>query len=123
MQAKIKASGFEVKSVQDAISYHIFEVTPEFITGMKDAGFSGLTSQQLLAMRVQGVTPEYAKSIKEQFPAATADDLVKTRIFNINAAFIASAKRHGFSDLTLEKLVKLRISGVLDDGDSKDDSK
>jgi hypothetical protein len=117
--AKIKSSGFAVKTVQDAISYRIFEVTPEFIAGIKDAGFDGLTSQQLLALRVQSVTPEYARSIKEQFPGATADDLVKTRIFNINAAFIASAKRHGFTDLTLEKLVQLRISGVLDDDDSK----
>jgi beta-lactamase regulating signal transducer with metallopeptidase domain len=117
--AKIKSSGFAVKTVQDAISYRIFEVTPEFIASIKDAGFDGLTSQQLLALRVQSVTPEYARSIKEQFPGATADDLVKTRIFNINAAFIASAKRHGFTDLTLEKLVQLRISGVLDDDDSK----
>ena len=116
---KIKASGFEVKTVHDAISYRIFEVTPEFVAGMKEAGFSGLTSEQMLAMRVQGVTPEYARSIKAQFPEATPDDLVKTRIFNINAEFIASAKRHGFADLSLEKLVKLRISGVLDEGESK----
>ena len=116
---KIKQSGFEVKTVQDAISYRIFEVTPEFVEGMKAAGFNGLTSQQMLAMRVQGVTPDYARSIKAQFPGATPDDLVKTRIFNINADFIASAKRHGFTDLNLEKLVKLRISGVLDDSDSK----
>ena len=117
--AKLNAGGIKVKTVQDAISYRIFEVTPEFIAGMKDAGFDGLSSQQLLALRVQGVTPEYAKSIKNQFSGATPDDVVKTRIFNINAAFIASAKRHGFTDLTLEKLVQLRVSGVLDDNDSK----
>ena len=117
--AKLNAGGVKVNTVQDAISYRIFEVTPEFIAALKDAGFDGLSSQQLLALRVQGVTPEYARSIKEQFPGATSDDLVKTRIFNINAALIASAKRHGFTDLTLEKLVKLRISGVLDDDDSK----
>jgi beta-lactamase regulating signal transducer with metallopeptidase domain len=117
--AKIKSSGFRVETVQDAISYRIFAVTPEFIAGMKDAGFDGLTSQQLLALRVEGVTPEYARSIKEQFPGATSDDLAKTRIFNINAAFIGSAKRHGFTDLTVEKLVKLRISGVLDEEDPR----
>jgi beta-lactamase regulating signal transducer with metallopeptidase domain len=117
--AELKKNGLEVKDVHEAISYHIFAVTPEFVAGMKAAGFSGLTSQQLLAMRVQGVTPEYAQSIVKQFPGATAEDLVKTRIFNINADFIASAKRHGFTDLTLEKLVKLRISGILDDEDSK----
>jgi beta-lactamase regulating signal transducer with metallopeptidase domain len=117
--AKIKSSGLPVETVQDAISYHIFAVTPEFIAGMKDAGFDGLSSQQLLALRVQGVTPEFARSIKKQFPGATSDELTKTRIFNINAAFIASANRHGFTDLTIEKLVKLRISGVLDEDDSK----
>jgi beta-lactamase regulating signal transducer with metallopeptidase domain len=117
--AKLKQQGIEVKDVHQAISYHIFEVTPEFVAGMKSAGYSGLSSEQLLSMRVQGVTPEYARSIAQQFPGATVEDLVKTRIFNIDAAFIASAKKHGFADLNLEKLVKLRISGILDDQDSK----
>ena len=117
--AELKKNGLDVKDVHDAITYRIFAVTPEFVAGMKAAGFSDLTSKQLLAMRVQGITPEYAQSIEKQFPGATAEDLVKTRIFNIDATFIASAKRHGFSDLTLEKLVKLRISGILDDEDSK----
>jgi len=112
--AGLKQHGLEVKSVQDAISYRIFAVTPEFVAGMKAAGFDNLSPQQMLAMRVQGVTPEYARSITQQFPGATPDDLVKTRIFNIDAAFIASAKKHGFTDLSLDKLVKLRISGVLD---------
>jgi hypothetical protein len=70
-------------------------------------------------MRVQGVTPEYAREIKQQYPGANADDLVKTRIFHIDAEFIASAKKHGFGNLSLEKLVQLRISGLLDDEDSK----
>ena len=117
--AHLKQSGLEVKDVHQAISYKIFEVTPEFIAGMKAAGYGNLSSEQLVSMRVQGVTPEYARAIAQQFPGATAEDLVKTRIFNIDAAFIESAKKHGFNDLSLEKLVKLRISGILDDEPSK----
>jgi Zn-dependent protease with chaperone function len=113
--AKFKQEGFEVKSVHDAISYRIFNLTPEFAAGMKAAGFDGLGSKEMLAMRVQGVTPEYARAIKEQYPGATADDVVKTKIFRIDAAFIASAKKHGFTNLSLDKLVQLRISGLLDD--------
>ena len=41
------------------------------------------------------------------------------RVFNIDGDFITSAKRHGFDNLTIEKLVKLRISGILDDADDK----
>ena len=113
--AKFKQDGTEVKSFQDAISYRIFQVTPEFVAGMKAAGFSGLDSDQLLAMRIQNVTPEYAREIKQQFPDAKAEDLVKCRIFHIDAAFIALAKKHGFTNLSLEKLVQLRISHLLDD--------
>jgi hypothetical protein len=82
---------------------------------MKAAGFDHLTSEQLLALRVQGVTPEYAREITRQFPGATAEDLVKTRIFRIDADFIAMVKKHGFTGLSLEKLVQLRISGLFDD--------
>jgi hypothetical protein len=113
--AQLKRDGLEVKSIQEAIQYRIFNVTPEFIAQMKAAGFGDLTHEQLMALRVQDVTPEYAKSIRQQYPGATVDDIVKTKIFNINAEFIADAKRHGFNDLTLDKLVKLRISGILDD--------
>jgi beta-lactamase regulating signal transducer with metallopeptidase domain len=113
--AEFKKQGFEVKSIQDAVSYRIFEVTPQFAEAMKAAGFKDLDSKKLVALRVQGVTPEYASSIAQQYPGATVDDVIKTRIFKIDADFIAQAKKYGFKDLSLEKLVKLRISGVLDD--------
>jgi len=117
--AKLKADGLAIDNLHDVISYRIFNVTPEFVTGMKAAGFDNLDSKKLLELRVQGVTPEYAQQIKQQFPGATVDDIVKTKIFRIDADFIADAKRHGFNDLTLDKLVKLRISGVLDDESAK----
>ena len=63
------------------------------------------------------MTPEYARTVKQQYPNATIDELVQLRIFHIDDAFLAAAKRHGFSSLSIEKLVQLRISGVLgDDG-------
>ncbi len=113
--ADFKKQGLEVKSIHDAISYRIFGVTPQFAAGMSKAGFKNLDSKKLLALRVQGVTPEYAQSIASQYPGATVDDVIKTKIFNINSDFIAQAKAHGFTNLSLDKLVQLRISGVLDD--------
>ena len=34
--------------------------------------------------------------------------------FVVDAAFIAKAKSHGFTDTSLDKLVKLKITGLLD---------
>ncbi len=117
--AEMKKQGLEIRNVHDAISYRIFAVTPEFVAGMKAAGFDSLTSHQLLSMRVQGVTPEYARTLKQKFPGITADEVVQARIFGIDDEFIAQAAKHGFTNLPFEKLVKLRISGLLDDESAK----
>lgn len=113
--AEMKKQGLQIDNIHDAISFRIFKVTPEFVTGMKAAGFDGLTSKQLLAMRIQGVTPEYARQLKQKFPQVNADDLVRARIFRIDDEFMAQAAKHGFNNLPFDKLVQLRISGLLDD--------
>jgi beta-lactamase regulating signal transducer with metallopeptidase domain len=112
--AQLKQKGFEVNSFEDAISFRIFEVTPEFSEAIKAAGFT-TTSKQLVAMRIQHVTPEFARDIHRRFPNATSEDLVTAGVFKINDAFIASAEKHGFTNLSFQKLVQLRISGLLDD--------
>ncbi|HZD50420.1 MAG TPA: M56 family metallopeptidase [Silvibacterium sp.] len=113
--AELKSAGIEPGSYQDLITYRIFKVSPEFVSGMKAAGFSSIPAKKLVELRIQGVTPEFAKTTKQQWPDATVDQLVQLRIFNINGAFIASAKRHGLEPLTIDKLVRVRISGILDD--------
>jgi beta-lactamase regulating signal transducer with metallopeptidase domain len=116
---ELRASGLDATSFQDLVSYRIFKVTPEFVAGMKDAGFSGIPSKKLVELRVQGVTPEFARATKQQFPDVTVDQLVQLRIFHIDEAFVASAKSHGFDHLTIDRLVKLRMSGLLDDGNER----
>jgi beta-lactamase regulating signal transducer with metallopeptidase domain len=116
---ELRASGLDATSFQDLVSYRIFKVTPEFVAGMKNAGFSGIPAKKLVELRVQGVTPEFARATKQQFPDVTVDQLAQLRIFHIDEAFIASARSHGFDHLTIDKLVKLRISGLLDDSNQR----
>jgi beta-lactamase regulating signal transducer with metallopeptidase domain len=113
--SELRASGMEAKSFEDLIEYRIFQVTPEYIAAMKAAGFGQIPTKKLVELRIHGVTPEFAKTTKQQYPDVTVDQLAQLRIFHIDEAFIADAKRHGFDNLTIEKLVKLRISGLLDD--------
>lgn len=114
---KFQQMGVEVHGFQALIAARIFNITPEFVDQMKAAGFASIPSQKLLSLRVQGVTPEFAKSVKAQFPGATVDDLIQMRVFGIDDKFIASAKQHGFTDLTIHKLVQIRISGIMDEAD------
>jgi len=114
----LRAAGLPPGNIRDLVSYRIFQVTPEFVAGMKAAGFDAIPPEKLIALRVHGITPEYARTVKQQYPNATIDQVVQLRIFHIDDAFLADVKRHGFSSLSIEQLVKLRISGVMGDPDT-----
>ncbi len=115
--SELRTAGLQPSSIHDLISYRIFKVTPEFVAAMKAAGFDSIPPDKLVALRVHNVTPEYARTVKQQYPNVTLDELIQLRIFHIDDAFIADAKRHGFNSLSIEQLVKLRISGVMGDSD------
>ena len=112
---KLHAEGGGRTSLKELVRYKIFRVTPEFAAEMKAAGFGELSPDKLVALRIQNVTPEYARSMRQKFPQVTADQLIQMKIFRIDDDFIATAKTHGFDSLSLEKLIRLRMSGVLDD--------
>lgn len=112
---KLHAEGGGRTSLKELVRYKIFRVTPEFAAEMKAAGFGELSPDKLVALRIQNVTPEFARSMHQRFPQVTADQLIQMKIFRIDDDFIATAKTHGFDSLSLEKLIRLRMSGVLDD--------
>ncbi len=42
------------------------------------------------------------------------DDAIGAKVQGVTPAFIAKAKSYGFKDLTLEQIIRLKQSGVLD---------
>jgi hypothetical protein len=120
---KLREAGIAPTTFRNLISYQVFKVTPEYVAGMKEAGFSPIPPNKLTALRAQNVTPEFARAARQQYPDITLDQLIQLRVFHIDQAFIASAKSHGFNQLSINKLVQLRISGLLDDGSQKSENK
>ena len=76
----LRAAGVEPRGFNDLISCRIFNITPEFIAGMRAAGFDSIPPGKLRALRALGVTPEYAKAMKQQFPSASIQDLIKSQV-------------------------------------------
>jgi hypothetical protein len=59
------------------------------------------------------MTPEYAKWLKATFPDADGHAIREATVFHIDADFIAKAKASGFNSASLDKLTKLKMSGLL----------
>lgn len=112
--AELKASGIGPKDLRELASMKALGVTPEYAKGMAATGLTGLTSEKLVSLRAQGVTPEYVHWIKQTFPSADMPMLEQASVFHIDADFMAKAKAHGFASNDLDKLVKLKMTGLLD---------
>ncbi len=60
-------------------------------------------------MRVQHVDPEEVKQIRAMGYEPTLDELVQMRIFKVTPDFIRRMQARGLKDLTISKLVQIRI--------------
>jgi beta-lactamase regulating signal transducer with metallopeptidase domain/predicted flap endonuclease-1-like 5' DNA nuclease len=72
------------------------------------------TIDEFVAMRIQGVTAEYVKSLQAAGLKFDVDDIVRAKIQGVTKEFIERAVKHGFRDLSLDKLIQLKEMGVLE---------
>ena len=112
--AELKASGIPVTNLHELSSMKALGVTPEYAKAMAGVGFPGLSANQLVSFRAQGVTPEYVNWIKRTFPDADMHSISRGSSEHIDADFVARAKAHGFDSTNFDKLVKLKMTGLLD---------
>ncbi len=113
--AQMKQKGFGNLTAHELITMKALGVTPEYAAAMKQQGFTDLDVHELITMKAQGMTPEYAGWLKQHFPQATPEELRRAAVFHLNDKFVADAKAHGFDTANLDKLLKLKMSGLLDD--------
>jgi len=98
----------------DLIAMKIQGVTPDYVKQTRAATGENLDSDTLISMKIQGVTPAYLKELKDAGFKVDTEEAIAAKIQGITPEFIATARKHGFKDLTLDKLIALKQSGVLE---------
>ena len=111
--SELKAGGLPPGDLHELVSFKSVGVTPEYAKSMASAGFPGLSAHDLISLKAQGVSPEYVHWIRATFPDADLDELRKAAVFHIDEEFINKAKAHSFNSTDLDKLVKLKMTGLL----------
>jgi len=111
--AGLKSAGFTPKDLHELVTMRAVGVTPEYAGAMAQAGFPSASTHDLVSMKAQGMTPEYAKWLKTNFPNADMHAMRQAITFHIDDKFVADAKAHGFNGADLDKLTKLKMSGLL----------
>lgn len=109
---EIRAMGLK-SDPGDLIGMKVQGVSPEYVKGFSDLGLHPST-KELIGMKVQGVTPNYFKEMQAAGFKMNVDEAIGAKIQGITPEFVAKVRSHGFKDLTLDKLIALRQTGVLD---------
>jgi len=113
--AELKQSGLGPKDFHEVTTEKALGITPEYAAEMKKSGFGDMSLQELISLKAQNVSPEYVTGLKQQFPQITLDELRRAAVFHLDDKFLAQAKSHGFDGKDLDKLLRLKMSGLLDE--------
>src|SRR6202161_3502824 len=91
------------------IGLRIFHADTDYVRSLSQLGYAAPDAGKLIALRVQHVDPEEVKQIRAMAYQPTLDELIQMRIFKITPAFIRRMRAKGLNDLTISKLVQIRI--------------
>ena len=82
-----------------------------YIEGLKAAGLTDLSIDQLIAMKIQGVTPEYVRQIHSLGLKPGVDELIAMRIQGVTPELIRSMRDSGLAT-EIGQIIALRVQGV-----------
>ncbi len=100
-------------SANNLIAMRVQDVTPEYARDIQALGLKP-TANELIAMRVQDVTPAYIKALQSAGLKGDVDDIISAKVQDVTPEFIEQAIKHGFKNLTIQKLIQLRHLGILE---------
>jgi hypothetical protein len=107
--AALQKAGVTGIDANNLIALRIFNVTPEYVQSLTALGYSVPSAEKLVGLKVQGVNPAEIKQIQAMGYHPSIDELIQMRIFKVTPDFIERMKAKGFDNLTIAKLVQIRI--------------
>ena len=110
----LQAAGVGSLDSGNLIALRIFHVDTDYIHSLNALGYETPDAGKLTALRVQHVNPEEVKQVRAMGYQPTLDELIQMRIFKVTPDFIHRMQARGLNDLTISKLVQIRIFQLAD---------
>ncbi len=108
----LQDQGFK-PDADEVVGMKVQSVTPEYIRDIRALGLNP-DADEIVGMKVQGVTPEYIKTLQAAGFKPSVDDVISAKVQGVTPDFVDLARKHGFQNLTIEKLIELKRLGILE---------
>src|ERR1700739_1469145 len=100
--------------VDTLIALRIFNIDPAYAQGFSAMGYELPDADKLIGLKSQGVNADDVRQIRALGFQPTLDELIQIRIFKITPDFVHRMQDRGFKNLTIAKLVQIRIFKLAD---------
>jgi hypothetical protein len=110
----IQTAGISGLDAGNLLALAIFHVDADYIRGLNAAGYPTPDANKLVALKAQNVDLEEVKQIRALGYQPTLDELIQMRIFRVTPDFIHRMQAKGLNNLTISKLVQIRIFRLAD---------
>lgn len=101
--------GIHGMTTDNLIALRIFKADTEYVHSITALGYPLPSADQLVGMRVQGVNAEEIRQIRALGYQPTFEELEQIRIFHVTPEFIRQMEARGLKNLTIAKLVQIKI--------------
>jgi hypothetical protein len=105
----MKDAGVQGMTADNIMGLRALQVDPAYVHGMAAAGYPELDADKLTGMKAVGVSPEKVQQIRAMGFSPTQDELIQMSVFKIDAPFVERMKARGLKNLTIAKLVQIKI--------------
>jgi len=105
----MKQTGVNGITADNLLALRIFNINPDYVHSFTSMGYEMPDADKLIALKVQGVNAEEVRQIRALGYQPTLDELIQIRIFKITPEFIRRMQERGLKDLTIAKLVQIKI--------------
>jgi hypothetical protein len=105
----LQRAGVTGIDADNLIALEIFKVEPDYVQRLASLGYPNLPADKLIALSIQGVNTADIKEVRSMGYRPNVDELIQMRIFKVTPDFIRNMQAKGFNDLTISKLVQIRI--------------
>jgi hypothetical protein len=109
---QMKDAGVTEMTTSKLMGLRALHVDASYVKAMADAGYRELRASKLTEMKAVGVTPEKAREAKALGFQPSEQELIQMSIFKIDRPFVEKMRSKGLTDLTLAKLIKVKIFKV-----------
>jgi len=108
----LRALGIKVEG-DDVIGMRVQGIDADYVKSINEAGLHP-DAHELIGMKVQGINAAYLREMQTAGFKMNVSEAISAKVQGITPEFIAKVRSRGFQNLTFDKLMALKHSGVID---------